>query len=133
MKIKLKAKNLHHSLEILDRLIEIDPEDLDWRILKAQVQTYDNDFDSATQGFEEVLATDPFRIEAYHGLVMSYSDSESKLSDLESRINEAMEKCRKEDKKKKHVRDFMLLIAQIKVIQGNPVEALGCLSRVGER
>lgn len=123
MKIKFQTKNLEHSLEILNRLIVIEPEEQEWRILKAQVQTYSGDFDSATKGFEEILAKDPFRVEAYHGLVMAYSESKSKLSEIESRINEAIEKCKKENKKK-DFRDFMLLIAQIKVIKGNPIEAL---------
>ncbi|VVB12970.1 unnamed protein product [Arabis nemorensis] len=78
---------------------------------------------SAAKGFEEILTKDPLRVEAYHGLVMAYSDSESKLSELEVRINVAIEKCKKEDKRKEF-RDFMLLIAQIKVIEGNPVEAI---------
>ncbi|EOA21088.1 hypothetical protein CARUB_v10001425mg [Capsella rubella] len=123
MKIKFQTKNLEHALEILNRLIEIEPEEQEWRIFKAQVQTYGGDFDSATKGFEEVLSKDPFRVEAYHGLVMAYSESESKLSEVESRINEAIEKCKKENKKK-DFRDFMLLIAQIRVIKGNPTEAL---------
>ncbi|KAF8118930.1 hypothetical protein N665_0002s0230 [Sinapis alba] len=123
MKIKLQSKNLDQSLEILNRLISLDPEEQEWQILKAQVQTYGGDFDSATKGFEEILAKDPLRVEAYHGLVMAYSDSESKLSELEGRISEAIEKCKKEDKKK-DFRDFMLLIAQIRVMEGNPSEAL---------
>ncbi|XP_010490721.1 PREDICTED: protein SLOW GREEN 1, chloroplastic [Camelina sativa] len=123
MKIKFQTKHHQHGLEILNRLIEIEPEEQEWRILKAQVQTYGGDFDSATKGFEEVLAKDPFRVEAYQGLVMAYTESESKLSEVESRINEAIEKCKKENKKK-DVRDFMLLIAQIRVIKGNPIEAL---------
>ncbi|KAJ4908892.1 Tetratricopeptide repeat (TPR)-like superfamily protein [Raphanus sativus] len=123
MKIKLQSKNLDQSVEILNRLISLDPEEQEWRILKAQVQTYGGDFDSATKGFEEVLAKDPLRVEAYHGLVMAYSESESKLSELEGRIGEAIERCKKEDRKK-DFRDFMLLIAQIRVMEGNPSEAL---------
>ncbi|CAN7004497.1 hypothetical protein IGI04_008832 [Brassica rapa subsp. trilocularis] len=123
MKIKLQSKNLDQALEILNRLISLDPEEQEWRILKAQVQTYGGDFDSATKGFEEILAKDPLRVEAYHGLVMAYSDSESKLSELEGRIGEAIERCKREDKKK-DFRDFMLLIAQIRVMEGNPSEAL---------
>lgn len=123
MKIKLQSKNLDQALEILNRLISLDPEEQEWRLLKAQVQTYGGDFDSATKGFEEILAKDPLRVEAYHGLVMAYSDSESKLSELEGRIGEAIERCKREDKKK-DFRDFMLLIAQIRVMEGNPSEAL---------
>ncbi|XP_009130751.1 protein SLOW GREEN 1, chloroplastic [Brassica rapa] len=123
MKIKLQSKNLDQALEILNRLISLDPEEQEWRILKAQVQTYGGDFDSATKGFEEILAKDPLRVEAYHGLVMAYSESESKLSELEGRIGEAIERCKREDKKK-DFRDFMLLIAQIRVMEGNPSEAL---------
>ncbi|KFK24716.1 hypothetical protein AALP_AA8G015500 [Arabis alpina] len=121
MKLKFQTKKFEEALSILNRLIETEPEKQEWRILKAQVQSHNGDFDSAAKSFEEILTNDPFRIEAYHGLVMVYSDSESKLLELEVRINEAIEKCKKEDK---GFREFMLLIAQIKVIEGKPSEAI---------
>ncbi|XP_010553027.1 PREDICTED: protein SLOW GREEN 1, chloroplastic [Tarenaya hassleriana] len=123
VKIKFQSQKLRQAITILDRLIEIEPDEHEWPVLKAQLQTYNGDYDSATRGFEEILAKDPFRVEAYHGLVMAYSDSDSKLSELENRINGVVEKC-KEEKKQKDLRDFMLLIAQIRVIEGNPMEAL---------
>ncbi|KAK2647615.1 hypothetical protein Ddye_015104 [Dipteronia dyeriana] len=123
MEVKLKSRKLQEAIEVIDRLIEVEPDEFEWPLLKAQVNTYTGDFESATKGFEEILNKDPLRVEAFHGLVMAYSESNYSLKDLEKRIESAMEKCKKE-KKKSDLRDFKLLIAQIRVMESRHVEAL---------
>ncbi|KAJ4704762.1 Protein SLOW GREEN 1, chloroplastic [Melia azedarach] len=123
MEIKIKSRKIPEAIEVIDRLIELEPDEFEWPLLKAQVQSFSGDFESATKGFEEILQKDPLRVEAYHGLVMAYSESGYTLEDLEKRIENAMEKCKKE-KKKSDVRDFKLLIAQIRVIENKHYEAL---------
>lgn len=123
MEVRIKAKKLQQAIEVIDRLIELEPEDTEWPMLKAQIHSYGGDFELAKKEFEEILAKDPVRVEAYHGLVMAYSESGQKMKELEKRIEGAMEKCKKE-KKYKDFRDFKLLIAQIRVIEGNHWEAL---------
>ncbi|XVF08031.1 hypothetical protein REPUB_Repub06bG0190300 [Reevesia pubescens] len=123
MEVKIKSKKLQQAIEVIDRLIELEPEDTEWPMLKAQIHSYGGDFELAKNEFEEILAKDPVRVEAFHGLVMAYSESGQKLKELEKRIEGAMEKCKKE-KKNKDFRDFKLLIAQIRVIEGNHSEAL---------
>ncbi|TXG59056.1 hypothetical protein EZV62_016885 [Acer yangbiense] len=123
MEVKLKSRKLQEAIEVIDRLIEVEPNEFEWPLLKAQVHTYTGDFESATKGFEEILNKDPLRVEAFHGLVMAYSESNYSLKDLEKRIENAMEKCKKE-KKKSDLRDFKLLIAQIRVMESRHVEAL---------
>ncbi|XVE96818.1 hypothetical protein REPUB_Repub02eG0255700 [Reevesia pubescens] len=123
MEVKIKSKKLQQAIEVVDRLIELEPEDTEWPMLKAQIHSYGGDFELAKNEFEEILAKDPVRVEAFHGLVMAYSESGQKLKELEKRIEGAMEKCKKE-KKHKDFMDFKLLIAQIRVIEGNHSEAL---------
>ncbi|OMO72734.1 Tetratricopeptide-like helical [Corchorus capsularis] len=123
MEVRVKAKKLQQAIEVIDRLIELEPEDTEWPMLKAQIRSFAGDFEQAKKEFEEILAKDPVRVEAFHGLVMAYSDSGQKLIELEKRIEGAMNKCKKE-RKNKDFRDFKLLIAQIRVIEGNHSEAL---------
>ncbi|XVF55343.1 hypothetical protein PTKIN_Ptkin06aG0029600 [Pterospermum kingtungense] len=123
MEVRIKSRKLQQALEVIDRLIELEPEDPEWPMLKAQIHSYGGDFEVAKNEFEEILAKDPVRVEAFHGLVMAYSESGQKMKELEKRIEGAMEQCKKE-KKSKDLRDFKLLIAQIRVMEGNHSEAL---------
>ncbi|XP_042489352.1 protein SLOW GREEN 1, chloroplastic-like isoform X1 [Macadamia integrifolia] len=124
MEVKIKANKLQQAISVIDRLIEVEPSEREWPLLKAQVQNYNGDVESAMLGFEEIISKDPLFVEAYHGLVMATSQSESgELGDVLKRIESAMEKCKKE-KRKEDLRDFKLLVAQVKVIEGNYMVAL---------
>ncbi|XP_010509341.1 PREDICTED: protein SLOW GREEN 1, chloroplastic-like [Camelina sativa] len=123
VEIKIKSQKLTEAIELIDRLLELEPEEKEWPILKANIFIHSGDFDSAKNGFEEIIAKEPLRVEAYHGLVMAYSDSGDELSSVEKRIEEAMVRCKKE-KNLKDLRDFKLLVAQIRVVEGKHNEAL---------
>ncbi|KAK8563658.1 hypothetical protein V6N12_035801 [Hibiscus sabdariffa] len=123
MEVRIKLKKLQQAVEVINRLIHLEPSDPEWPMLKAQIHSYAGDFEKAKKEFEEILAKDPDRVEAFHGLVMAYSDSGQKLKELEKRIEGAMDKCKREHKTK-DFRDFKLLIAQIRVIEGKHSEAL---------
>ncbi|GMH23101.1 hypothetical protein Nepgr_024944 [Nepenthes gracilis] len=126
MEAKIKNRKLPEAIEVVSRLIELEPDEDEWQLLKSHMYIYTGESESAKMGFEEILAKDPLRVEAFHGLVMavSQSDSESNgLGEVMKRIEGAMEKCKRE-KMKDELRDFKLLIAQIRVIEGNYMEAL---------
>lgn len=125
MELKIKNGKVHEAIGILNQLINLEPEDSEWQLLKYHLHSYGGDHDSARLGFEEILTKDPLRVEAYHGLVMAASAKESvdELKNVEKRIMEGMELCKK-GKKKDDVRDFKLLLAQIRVIQGEYDDAL---------
>lgn len=84
---------------------------------------HNSDYDSAKEIFEEILKRDPCLVEAYQGLVMANSESKVPLEDSLKRIEEAVELCRKE-KREAEVRDLRLLIAQMKVMEGELGDAL---------
>ena len=91
----------------------------------AHLLSYSGDSEIAHQLFEEILLKDPLSVEAYHGLVMaaSGSESEEKLVGILERVRIAMAICKKE-KKKEELRDFGLLVAQIRVMEGKYEETL---------
>lgn len=123
MEVKIKLGKLPEAIEVINRMIELQPEETEWKMLKAQIHSFSGEQELAKTEFEEILKKDPFRVEAYHGLVMAYSDSGQELKGLEKRISEAMEKCNKE-KNAKDLRDFKLLIAQVRLIEDEHSEAL---------
>ncbi|KEH24003.1 TPR superfamily protein [Medicago truncatula] len=127
MEVKIKAREIDEAIGVIDRLIEIEPEEMEWRLLKANMYIYNDDHESAKKLFEEILKKDPLRVEAFHGLVMASSESNEQsdepLKGLLKRVEKAMELCKKQ-KKVSDVRDFRLLVAQIKVMEGNFSEAL---------
>lgn len=125
MEIKIKKQQLPEAINIVDKLLDISPNN-HWRLLRAHLHSYIGDFETAKSGFEQVLSSDPLSVEAYHGLAMTASASESESESLDKlfgRIENAMEKC-KEEKRNEDLRDFKLLVAQIKFIGNDYVGAL---------
>ncbi|KAH7843405.1 hypothetical protein Vadar_016228 [Vaccinium darrowii] len=125
MELKIKRGKLEEAISIVEKLIRLEPSDLEWPLLKSHLHLYKEEFELAKSGFNEILEKDPSRVEAYHGLVMaaSQSSSEFERKEIEERVREAMDLCKRE-KKKDELRDFKLLIAQMRVIEGNYNDAL---------
>ncbi|KAG6745030.1 hypothetical protein NC652_036540 [Populus alba x Populus x berolinensis] len=123
MEVRIKSKKLLEAIEVVDRLIELEPNEDEWPLLKSQIYTYSGDFESAKDGFEAILQKDPLRVEAYHGLVMANSESGGSLEVVLKRIESAMDKCKKE-KKNSDLRDFKLLVAQVRVMEEKYLDAL---------
>ncbi|GJR35493.1 slow green 1, chloroplastic-like protein [Tanacetum coccineum] len=125
MEVKIKNGKVHEAIALLNQLIELEPSDSEWQLLKYHLHSYSGDHENAKLGFEGIIQNDPLKVEAYHGLVMAASAKEAKedLENVEKRIIEGMEVCKKA-KKKDEVRDFKLLLAQIRVIKGEYDDAL---------
>lgn len=126
MEIKIKNRKLPEAVEVINRMIALEPDEFELPLLRAHMYSYLGESELAKARFEEILEKDPLRVEAYHGLVMAAKRGETSGKELEEvlkRIQEALEKCKRE-KKKEDVRDFKLLIAQVCVIEGNYNEAL---------
>ncbi|CAH8387181.1 unnamed protein product [Eruca vesicaria subsp. sativa] len=124
MEVKIKSRNLLEAIDLLNRLIALEPDEKEWPILKANIFSHNGDLESAKKAFEEIISKEPLRVEAYHGLAMAYSESGDDLNVIEERIQEAMVRCKKERKNGKDLRDFKLLVAQIRVLEGKHEEAL---------
>ncbi|XP_019178757.1 PREDICTED: protein SLOW GREEN 1, chloroplastic-like [Ipomoea nil] len=126
MEMKIQSRKIAEAIGIIDRLMEIDQSDTEWLLLKSHLYAYSGEVETAKNGFNEILAKDPFRVEAYHGLVMAASESKSTqdLKEIEKRIEEGMMKLCKKQGKKAEFRDFKLLEAQIRAIEGKHDEAL---------
>ncbi|PHT37703.1 hypothetical protein CQW23_21276 [Capsicum baccatum] len=127
MEIKIKNKKMMEAISVIDRLIELEPNEVEWPLLKSHLYVNFGEVELAKVGFNEILKKDPLRVEAYHGLVMAAASLEDEsiedLEGIEKKLEEGMKLCKKENKKD-DLRDFKLLKAQIRVIQGKYDEAL---------
>lgn len=123
MELKIRAHKIEEAIQVIDRLIELEPHDFEWPLMKAHMYIYNGDYQLAKGGFEDILSKDPYRFEAYHGLAMATSELNEPLNDLVKRVKKAVEFCKKE-KRNSDVRDLKLLLAQIKVMEGSFSDAL---------
>ncbi|CAK9147228.1 unnamed protein product [Ilex paraguariensis] len=125
MEIQIKNQKVHEAISIIERLIELEPSDIEWPLLRAHMHCYGGETELAKSRFNEIIDKDPFRVEAYHGLVLAASqeDSNNEMKEIENRIEEGMKMCKKENKKD-DLKDFKLLLAQIRVIEGDYKYAL---------
>lgn len=125
MEIKIKSKKIQEATAIIDKLIVLEPEDKEYPLLKSHILVYSGDVEAAKKGFNDILDKDPLRVEAFHGLVMVASQDESspELEEVEKRIREGAELVKKENRMEEF-RDFMLLLAQVQVFQGDFDDAL---------
>ncbi|KAK4396272.1 protein SLOW GREEN 1, chloroplastic [Sesamum angolense] len=48
--------------------MELEPEEVEWPMMRAHLYAYNGELELAKNGFNELLMKDPFRVEAYHGL-----------------------------------------------------------------
>ncbi|KAL6507964.1 hypothetical protein OROGR_024159 [Orobanche gracilis] len=125
MEIKIKNEKIPEAIQIVEKVMELEPEEIELPMLRAHLYAHHGEFELARNEFNGLLEKDPFRVEAYHGLVTIASQEESseELKNIERKIEETMRLCGKENKKS-DVREFKLLLAQIKVIEGQFDEAL---------
>ncbi|XP_073146132.1 protein SLOW GREEN 1, chloroplastic-like [Henckelia pumila] len=125
LEIKIRSKKIPEAIGILDKLIGLQPEDMEWRTLKAHINAQSGETELAKNGFTEVLKKDPFRVEAYHGLVTVAAREESgeDLENINERVVEAMKVCERENKTS-YMRDFKMLLAQIRLLEGRHDTAL---------
>lgn len=124
VEVKVRARKIDEAVKAVDRLIELEPEEVELLVLKAHLYSHNGEHELARNGFEEVLKRDPFDAEAYHGLLKTTSELNEPIGDLLKRIEEAMKHCEAEKDKAFEAREFKLLIAQIKVIEDDYSGAL---------
>ncbi|KAK6126061.1 hypothetical protein DH2020_040175 [Rehmannia glutinosa] len=127
VEIKIKSKNIPEAISILDRLTQLEPDEIEWRLLRAHLYAHNGEFESARKVFDEMLNKDPCCLEACQGLVNVDSQQESsneELKNTERKIEEAIRLCKENGNSNTDLRDFKMLLAQIQVLEGKYDDAL---------
>ncbi|CAI8602718.1 unnamed protein product [Vicia faba] len=120
---KVKAKRLGEAIRVVDRLIQLQPEEFGLQLLKAHLHSYNGEHELAKSGFELTLDRDPLNSEAYRGLLMASLELKEPLEGFLNRVDEVVSFFQ-EEKMESEAREFKLLIAQVKVMQEDYSAAL---------
>lgn len=122
---RVKNRELADALCIINKLIELEPNETEWRFLKSHLYVHNGELELAKLGFRDVISKDPYYVEAYRGLVLAASEDDSveEMKEIEKKVEEGINMC-KEENKDSELRDLKLLLAQIWVIEGKYDEAL---------
>jgi hypothetical protein len=62
---RLKKGEVNAALPVVKKLIELEPDNLEWKYVKSQADVYAGNLDQARQGFEEILKIKPFSARAW--------------------------------------------------------------------
>lgn len=110
------------AVEYVERLIEAQPGEVEWRLLQALCYEMMGQFSKAKRLFKEILAKRPLLLRALHGLAMVMHKNNEGPAVFEM-LNKALEVARHE-KRVTEERNIRILIAQMHVVKGELEEGL---------
>ncbi|KAB1212686.1 hypothetical protein CJ030_MR5G009728 [Morella rubra] len=89
--------DLKKKLKVVDFVIEVKPADQAWHLLKTQICSYSQELKFATDGFQEIVATDLLCHKAYYNDIRECLEMACELMDWSKEIEAAMDKCADND------------------------------------
>ncbi|VFQ87534.1 unnamed protein product [Cuscuta campestris] len=119
---KLEAGEDEDGLKLLDKLAEAQPENREWKLLKARLYNEMGKVQESRTIFEEILSENPLWFEALfeNALLM---DRCGERDNVIHRLEEAL-KVAMEEGKSKEARDVRFIMAQMMFLHKNVEEAL---------
>ncbi|XP_057532519.1 protein SLOW GREEN 1, chloroplastic-like [Amaranthus tricolor] len=119
---KLEIGEDEEALKILDKLVEAQPIEMEWKFLRARLLNEMGKTQEAREAFEEILTLNPLSFEALfeNSLLMDRcGEGNAVIVRLEKALSIAMD-----ENKAKEARDVRLIIAQTQFLQKNVEGAL---------
>ncbi|CAA0839190.1 Tetratricopeptide repeat (TPR)-like superfamily protein [Striga hermonthica] len=120
--VKMKKGKPGESMEYVAKLIELQPNEMEWRLLEALCCEMTGDLSKAKSLFKEILKQSPLLLKALHGLAMVMHKKKEGPA-VFAMLDKALEIARRE-KRVNEERNIRILIAQMHTIKGNFEEAL---------
>ncbi|KAL3623030.1 hypothetical protein CASFOL_031846 [Castilleja foliolosa] len=132
VEIKVKSRKIPDAIKILDKLMELEPDEIEWLFLRAHLYAHNGQFQLSRKVFNEMLNKNPSSLDACQGLVNVDSQEESieELKQTEKRIEEAIILAKENTENAANLSDFKLLRAQNRVLQGKHDDALNILKEL---
>lgn len=119
---KMKKGAMKEAVEYVERLIEIQPDEVEWRLLQALCYETMGHLSEAKKLFKEVLKRWPLSLRALHGLAMVMHKNHEGPAVFDM-LNKALEIAHQE-KRVSEERNIRILIAQMHVVKGELGEGL---------
>ncbi|KAL7605181.1 hypothetical protein Lser_V15G19355 [Lactuca serriola] len=119
---KMKRGKTKEAIKYVERLISIEPKEVEWRLLQALCHEMIGEYSKAKSYFKTILKERPLLLRALHGLAMVMHKNHEGPAVFEM-LNKALEIARQK-KKVSEERNIRLLIGQMHVVKGGFDEAL---------
>lgn len=119
---KMRRGQTKEAVKYVGRLIEIEPEEVEWRLLEALCYEMMGQLNKAKRLFNEILEERPLLLRALHGLALVMHKNLEGPAVFEM-LNKALEVAHRE-KRVTEERNIRILIAQMHVVKGDFEEAL---------
>lgn len=120
--VKMKKGKTSEAVEYVERLIELQPNEMEWRLLQALCYEMMGNLSKAKSLFKNILKQKPLLLRALHGLAMVMHKNHEGPAVFEM-LERALEVARRQ-KKVNEERNIRILVAQMHIIKGDFEEAL---------
>lgn len=119
---KMRKGKMKEAVKFVERLIRLEPEEVEWKLLEALSYELMGDLRKAKKLFREILKERPLLIRALHGLALAmHKDREGPA--VYEMLYKALELARREERVTEE-RNIRILIAQMHVVKGDLEAAL---------
>ncbi|KAJ7297042.1 hypothetical protein O6H91_04G009000 [Diphasiastrum complanatum] len=119
----MRKGEVQSAVGVLDKLVTLQPDNLEWKYLKAQAYDFSGDVKAAREAFEELSKLQPLSARILQGLAVCMQKTGENPSAIIEMLNNAVRKAIAE-KKTKEARNLRMLLGQILTLQGNLGDAL---------
>lgn len=120
---KMRRGKTKEAVEYVERLIDIEPDEVEWRLLQALSYEIMGHLSKAKRLFKEILKERPLLLRALHGLALVMHKNHEGPDAVFGMLNNALEVARHQ-KRVTEERSIRILIAQMHVVQGDLEEGL---------
>ncbi|CAN4115212.1 unnamed protein product [Withania somnifera] len=120
--VKMRKGKTKEALKYVEKLIEVQPREMEWRLLQALCYEMMGQLSKAKRLFKEILKQRPLLLRALHGLAMVMHKNFEGPAVFEM-LNGALEVAHRE-KRVNEERNIKILVAQMHIVKGELEEAL---------
>ncbi|KAK6150537.1 hypothetical protein DH2020_015469 [Rehmannia glutinosa] len=120
--VKMRRGKTGEAVEYVEKLIDLQPNEMEWRLLQALCYEMMGNLSKAKSLFKNILKQKPLLLRALHGLAMVMHKNHEGLAVFEM-LERALEVAHRQ-KRVNEERNIRILIAQMHIIKGDLVEAL---------
>ncbi|XP_043721887.1 protein SLOW GREEN 1, chloroplastic [Telopea speciosissima] len=119
---KMRKRKTKEAVEYVEKLIDIQPNEIEWRLLQALTYEMMGNFSRAKTLFKQILKERPLLLRALHGLAMVMHKNHEGPAVFDM-LDKALKLAQRE-KRVTEERNIRILIAQMHVVKGNLEEGL---------
>ncbi|CAM6119366.1 unnamed protein product [Calypogeia fissa] len=120
--LRLKKGEVKAAGPVLNKLIELEPDNLEWKYIKAQADEFAGDLETARRGFEEILQIRPLSARAWQGLAVVMHKTGEDEEALKM-LNEAVKTAVDSGQSKESI-NLRMLLGQLHTMQGDLDKAM---------